>query len=108
MFRFRDHASLPVPARPLLRPLRRMAELGEHSRGLAGPVPLLCGLPHLTPDNTPQPLIACQSEDVIYFVRLAPAHQLIAAEPGISPQNDPGVWPRCTHLQHNSLDLRQT
>src|SRR5918997_4079230 len=67
-----------------------------------------CRLPHLTSDDAPQALIARQSEHVIDFIGLAPAHQLVAAEPGISSQNNAGVWPRCANLQHNALDLRQT
>src|ERR1035438_9843856 len=49
-----------------------------------------------------------QSEHKVHTVGLAPAHQLVAAEAGVSAQGDFHIRPGCPDLRHDSLDFRQT
>src|ERR1035441_5914973 len=57
-----------------------VGELAKHPRRLACLTPLLGRLPHLRPDDPPQPLVARQPEHVIDSVGFTPTHQLIPAE----------------------------
>jgi hypothetical protein len=60
---------------------------------------------HLLPDDLPQPLIARQSEDKVHSLGFAPTHQFVAAEAGVSTQNDFHFRPRGPNLRHDSSNL---
>src|SRR6516225_9911210 len=107
MLSLRDYPPLPLPA-AVLPFLGLVGELGEHPRRLASLTPLPGRLPHLRPDDPPQPLVARQPEYVVDSVGFTPTHQLIPAEAGISPQNDLHLRPCLADLGHDALDLRQT
>ena len=107
MFGLRHYAPLPVPA-AFLPFLGLVGELGKHPRRFACLTPLPGRLPHLRPDDPPQPLVACQPEHVVDSVAFTPTHQLIAAEAGVAPQNDLHLRPRRADLRHDALELRQT
>src|SRR3954451_23866640 len=71
------------------------------------PVPLLGCFPHLLPDNASQPLVARQSEYIIHSMTFTPAHQLVAAKPGIPSQDDLHFRPHSPDLTDNPFDLCQ-
>src|ERR1700684_2935965 len=104
MLSLRGHATLAVPAARLCL-LRAVEEFGKHARWFAGLVPLHGRLMHLQSDDFAQPFIARQTEDKVHSVALPPAHQLIAAETGISAQNDLHLRPRRPNLLHDAFHL---
>src|SRR4051812_25342420 len=87
MLGFGHHAALSIPA-SFLRSSSLISELREHSRRLAGLVPLLGCFPHLPSDDPSQSLIARQPKHVIHALVVAPTHQFVVAESGVSPQDD--------------------
>jgi hypothetical protein len=107
MFRFGYHAALPIPA-AFLGLLGLVVELAEHTRGLAGLLPLLGSFMHLRSDNPPQPLIARQPEQKLYAIIFAPTHQLVPAEAGVSAQDDLHFRPGQPDLRDDSADFRKT
>ena len=48
---------------------------------------------------------AGEAEDIFDRVRLAPAHQRLAGEAAIGPEQDAHAWPAAVNLAHNALDL---
>ena len=60
------------------------------------------------PDDSPQSLIARQTEHIVHAIVFAPVHQLVAAETGIAAQYDLHFRPCRPNLRHDAPDLRQT
>src|ERR1700747_867179 len=100
------HAPLAIPTALLLFP-RLIAELAEYPRWFAGLVPLPGSCMHLRPDDLPQPLVARHAQQEVHLMVFAPAHQFVAAETGISAQDDFHFRPSRPDLRYNSLDFRQ-
>ena len=84
-----------------------ISELGDHSRRLAGLVPLLGRFPHLPSDDPSQSLIERQPKHVICALVFAPTHRFVAAESEVSPQDDFYRRPCLSYLINDSFDLGQ-
>src|SRR5215204_6356673 len=104
----RQHASCRRSGPSHSRKKRRQRpHLAADADQIAGPVPLLGCFPHLPSDDASQPLIACQPEHIIHALAFAPAHQLVAAESGVAPQDDSHCRPCPSNLIDDSFDLHQ-
>jgi hypothetical protein len=78
-------------------------ELGEDACRLTRVPVQDLSLMQLGVDDPAQPLVPRQSEDIIDLVRLAPAHQFLAAEAGVGAQPDLYTGPALAHLSNDAL-----
>ncbi len=89
-FGFADDAATSAPARA-----RRVPEVLEAPRRLAGPPALRLGLSHVPLDLLGQPFVAGQTEHEVHAIGLAPRHQALACEARIGAHQDAHPRPAC-------------
>src|SRR3954462_12887727 len=85
--------------------MRFIDELSEHADSLLRLLAYSARLGHLGVDALAEPLIPCQSEDVVDLIGLTPTHQIVSAEAGVGAQQDPHFWPARTNLLDDALDF---
>src|SRR5690606_31963431 len=84
---------------------RAPGKIPEAARRLAGPVALFLRFDQLDLDLGNKALVPGKAEQVIDPVRLAPAHQLIAAEAAVGAQQNARARPAAADLRDDPLDL---
>jgi len=93
------------PAFPAPRAERGVAEVLEAARRLASADTFDRRADQLRGDRLFQPVIAGQAEHVVHAVRLAPCHQWLAREAGITAQQNACPGPAAADLCHDASDL---
>ena len=93
----------PALAAPALA--RAVAEVRELARRLARSLGLASRLSQLRRDPGDEPPVAGEAEHVAHVVGLAPAHQVVAAEPAVGADHDAGRGPALADLGHDAGDF---
>jgi len=87
---------------------RAVAQVRELACRLTGSLGLAPCLPQLGRDLGDQPPVAGEAEHVAHVVGLAPAHQVVAAEPTVGAEHDAGRGPALADLSHNAGNFLDT
>jgi hypothetical protein len=100
-FRLADDAARAAPAVQ-----RRPGEVLETAGGLAGALGLALRRRQLGSDLGDEALVLGKTEEIVDPVRLAPRHELLAAEAGVGTQQDAHPGPAFADLADDARHLR--
>src|SRR5258706_3985824 len=99
-------SALPIARRfAAPAPARAVGEVGELARRLAGPFGFALRRPHLRCQPGLEAAVAGKAEHILDAIGLAPAHEIVAAEPAVGADHDGRRRPALADLADDARDL---